>query len=314
MAQRTSSSHYTQGHSSYTIATHQTRTAEVDAAFLLPHMTKSDHILDVGCGPGSITLGLAKCASEGRTVGVDISTDVLSKAEALAVGSHAPTEGPGSIIFEEGNIIQGLSYPDDSFDVIYCSQVLGHFPLPDLPVRALTEIRRVLKPGGILATRDGTDAHSYPRRFHLDRLWGDNQRRVLAKVGPGEDITGMVMPALFRRAGFDVDGGKVHVGAGTTVYSGPEMRKWLAWRATGQLQKGDPFYQSWIDAGITEDEVQTTLDAVKQWAETDDAWYASLQCEMLAWQSVIFVSESGRSPLSLNVQDVRHQIRHSGRC
>jgi hypothetical protein len=67
-------------------------------------------------------------------------------------------------------------------------------------------------------------------------------------------------------------------------FSGPEVRKWLAWRAAGQLQQGDPFRQSWLDAGITEDEIQQTLLAVGKWAETEDAWYGALHCEMLAWK------------------------------
>lgn len=89
---------------------------------------------------------------------------------------------------------------------------------------------------------------------------------------------------LFRKAGFDTDGGKVHIGAGTKVFSGPESRKWLVWRAAGQLKEGDPFRQSWLDAGITENEIQQTLIAMEKWAETEDAWFASLQCEILAWK------------------------------
>jgi hypothetical protein len=100
---------------------------------------------------------------------------------------------------------------------------------------------------------------------------------------PEADGVGPRLPALFREAGFDADGGKVHVGAGTTVFTGPEKRKWLAWRATGQLTQGDAFRQSWLDAGITEGEIQETLAAIKEWTDTQDAWFASLQCEMLAW-------------------------------
>jgi carbonic anhydrase/acetyltransferase-like protein (isoleucine patch superfamily) len=74
------------------------------------------------------------------------------------------------------------------------------------------------------------------------------------------------MPELLRRVGFDADGGKVIVGAGTTVYSGAETRKWLAWRAKGHLQQGDEFRQSWLDAGITEEVIQETLVAVEKWA------------------------------------------------
>ncbi|KAF7556888.1 hypothetical protein G7046_g6177 [Stylonectria norvegica] len=86
------------------------------------------------------------------------------------------------------------------------------------------------------------------------------------------------MPAVFRNVGFDADGGKVRIGSGTTVYSGSEARQWLARRAAGQLKEGDVFYQSWLDAGITEDVIHETLQAVGKWAEMEDAWYAALQC------------------------------------
>jgi ubiquinone/menaquinone biosynthesis C-methylase UbiE len=285
MAQHSQPSNYTQGYSNHTLATHQLRTAESDAAFLLPHIKKIDRILDVGCGPGTITTGLARYASEGTTVGIDISTDVLQKAKKLAAEANVPTQGPGSVVFEEGNILERLAYPDNTFDIVYCSQVFGHLlPSPDLPLRALAEIRRILKPGGILATRDGAEQHFYPRSLDLDRLWGENQRRGLHKGAPEADAPGESMPALFRAAGFDADGAKVQVGAGTKVFSGRETRKWLAWRTSGQLQQGDPFHQSWLDAGITEDEIQQTLLAVEKWAEMEDAWFVALQCEMLAWK------------------------------
>jgi len=58
----------------------------------------------------------------------------------------------------------------------------------------------------------------------------------------------------------------------------------LAWRAAGQLKQGDPFRQGWLDVGITEDEIQETLRAVENWAETEDAWFVALQSEMLAWK------------------------------
>ncbi|KAH8909309.1 S-adenosyl-L-methionine-dependent methyltransferase [Coniochaeta sp. PMI_546] len=284
MAQDSQPSYYARSHSDYTVATHQSRTAESDAAFLLPHIKKTDHILDVGCGPGTITTGLARYASEGRVIGIDISADILQKAKTLAAEANVQTQGPGSVSFEQGNVLTGLSYPDDTFDVIFASQVLGHFPPPDLPIKALKEMRRVLKPGGILATRDAASGHFYPRSLNLDHLWTANQFRASRKGNPEADPTGTMMPALFRGAGFDADGGKVRLGAGTKLFAGRETRKWLAWRTKGQLTPGDPFYQSWIDAGISEEEIQETVSAVEKWAETEDAWAASLQCEMLAWK------------------------------
>ncbi|KAB8343282.1 hypothetical protein FH972_022869 [Carpinus fangiana] len=276
MASHTENNSYKQGHSDHTTSTHRLRTAESDAAFLLPYIRKTDHILDVGCGPGTITTGFAKYASEGRVVGIDISEDVLQTAKML--GAASP------VVFEQGNILEKVGYPDESFDIIYCSQVFGHLPPPDLPLKALAEIRRVLKPGGLLATRDATAQHFYPRSLDLDRLWVQNLTRVLHKGVADMDPTGPRMPSLLRLAGFDADGGKVHLGVGSTIFSGLETRKWLARRATGQLNQGDPFYQSWLDTGITNKEIQETLHAVARWVETEDAWYAALQCEMLAWK------------------------------
>jgi ubiquinone/menaquinone biosynthesis C-methylase UbiE len=277
-------SNYTQGHSDYTIATHESRTAESDAAFLLPFIKKTDHILDAGCGPGTITTSFANYASEGTITGIDMSEEVLERAKKLATEAKVPFDGLGSVIFEHGNVLEGLFYPDNTFDIVYCSQLFGHLPSPDLSCRALAELRRVLKSGGILATRDGVAQHFYPQSLELDRLWVRNQARGLNKGPPPVDPTGTIMPALFRSVGFDVDGGRVLVGAGTKVYAGAETRNWLAWRAVGQLQEGDAFRQSWLEAGITEKEIQQTMRAVKEWAETDDAWYAALQCEMLAWK------------------------------
>ncbi|KAJ5593920.1 uncharacterized protein N7459_000128 [Penicillium hispanicum] len=272
MASASQTHNYKQGYSSQTVATQQARTAEAEAAFLLPYIKKTDFILDVGSGPGTITIGLSKCASEGRTVGIDISANVLQRAKAAADEASIPNEGPGSILFEEGNILEGLPYPDNTFDVVFCSQTLGYMPPPDMPGKALAEMRRVLKAGG-----GGVD---------LDRLWVGNFQRAVLKGHPHPEagLAPPVMPALLRRAGFDADAGKVRIGTGSSTFWGPDMRHKLSTRAESQLQPGDPLYRSWLEAGITEDEIRETVLASRKWAETEDAWYAALHCEMLAWK------------------------------
>ncbi|KAI0977272.1 S-adenosyl-L-methionine-dependent methyltransferase [Xylaria arbuscula] len=285
MSQNEQSDNYKQGYSKYTTATHEKRTAESNAAFLIPHIKKTDHILDVGCGPGTITTGFAKYAPEGIIIGVDMSKDVLEKAKKLATEASVPMEGPGSVRYEEGNVLERLPYPDGTFDIVYSSQLLGHIPPPDLPRQALVEMRRVLKPGGILAAIGGLSSSFYPKSLQLDRLWTENLSKVLRQGAPdGVEDTWVSLPAYFRSAGFDADGGKVQISAGTQLVQGAETRKWLAWRVAGQLQPEDPFYQSWLKAGITKEEIEETIDAVNKWAETEDAWFAGLQCEMLAWK------------------------------
>ncbi|TGJ87660.1 hypothetical protein E0Z10_g1092 [Xylaria hypoxylon] len=285
MSQKNPSENYKQGYSSYTTATHEKRTAESSASFLIPHIKKTDHILDVGCGSGTITTGFTKYAHEGVIIGLDMSTEILERAKKLADEASVPTEGPGSVRFEHGNVLEGLPYPDDTFDIVYCSQVLGHMPPPDQPRQALVEMRRVLKPGGIMASRTGAFSVFYPTHLQLDRLWTENLGKLLRRGAPdGVEDTWESVPAFYRRAGYDADGGKVQVGAGTMVVSGLEARKWLAWRAAGQLKPDDPFHQSWLDTGISKEEIQETVHAINKWAETEDAWFAGLQCEILAWK------------------------------
>ena len=71
------------------------RTASREAAFFLPHLHPGMQILDVGCGPGSITLGLAEVVAPGKVVGIDLQPMQIEQARALAV-----ERGVDSVRFE----------------------------------------------------------------------------------------------------------------------------------------------------------------------------------------------------------------------
>ena len=136
---------YTHGHHAAIVASHAQRTAENSAGFLLPYLERGQRLLDVGCGPGSITVDLAELVAPGPVVGVDREPAVLEGARRLG-----EERGLTNLTFEPADVY-ALPYPDDHVDVVYAHQVLQH--LVD-PVAALTEMRRVLRPGGVLAVRD----------------------------------------------------------------------------------------------------------------------------------------------------------------
>lgn len=102
-------------------------------------------LLDVGCGPGTMTLDLAAFVAPGRVIGVEnVEAPLVAAREAAAArGDETTTFGVGDAL--------ALPFPDDSFDVVHAHQVLQH--LTD-PVTALREMRRVCRPGGWVAARD----------------------------------------------------------------------------------------------------------------------------------------------------------------
>ena len=136
---------YTHGHHDSVVSQHVRRTAEECAAFLLPRLRPGMRLLDCGCGPGSITLGLARAVAPGEVVAIDVVDDVLERARDLARDT-----GVTNVKFQTANIYEP-PFDDDTFDAVYGHQVLQH--LAD-PVGALRQMRRVLRPGGVVGVRD----------------------------------------------------------------------------------------------------------------------------------------------------------------
>src|SRR5437879_2234346 len=104
-----------------------------------------DGDLDAGCGSGGITLGLAEVVAPGETAGIDVAPSEVEVARALAA-----ERGITNVRFETGSVYD-LPFEDASFDAALAGNTLEH--LCD-PLRALKELRCVLKPGGIVGVRD----------------------------------------------------------------------------------------------------------------------------------------------------------------
>lgn len=136
---------YMHGHHESVLRSHAWRTVENSAAYLIPELAAGLAVLDVGSGPGTITIDLARRVAPGFVTGVDASADIVLQASALA---H--DEGIHNVSFHVGDVYS-LDFDDNTFDIVHAHQVLQHLANP---VAALKEIKRVLKPGGLLAARD----------------------------------------------------------------------------------------------------------------------------------------------------------------
>lgn len=145
---------------------HGTRTAENSAAYLLNSgcIKETSHILDIGCGPGTISCDFASLAPKGKIVGIETNDVVLYKARAIAQSRNLT-----NIEFTVGDV-QALDFPDASFDIVHTHQVLQH--VAD-PIKSLQEMLRVTKPGGVVAARtaDFSTLAMYPDGDGLLEEW-----------------------------------------------------------------------------------------------------------------------------------------------
>jgi ubiquinone/menaquinone biosynthesis C-methylase UbiE len=154
---------YSPGYGEQLVGSYQERSVGREAAFLKPFLRPGMDLLDCGCGPGSITVGLARLVAPGNVRGVDI------EPSQIALASSRPRDaGVASLGFEVASVY-ALPFPDETFDAVFMHALLQH--LGD-PLAAIREARRVLKPGGVIGVRDDDlgSLISSPVDRHMERV------------------------------------------------------------------------------------------------------------------------------------------------
>lgn len=112
---------YAFGYSEAAVEMMGARTAQIQAGFLLPELAPDMSVLDIGCGPGSITVGLAEAVIRGRATGLDIEPSQIELARR-----RANEMGLGNCHFEVGSVFD-LPFADNSFNVVFGHTILMQF-------------------------------------------------------------------------------------------------------------------------------------------------------------------------------------------
>ena len=259
---------YIADHSEPVLRSHTWRTAGNSAAYLLDSIKPSMRILDVGCGPGTISADLAALVPQGEVIAIDYGPDAIEKAKILA-----SERGLRNLSFEVGDANK-LRFEAQTFDIVHSHQVLQH--LSD-PPQALREWRRVTKEGGVVASRvaDMAAVSYFPgvlKDFH--DLYLKVARHSGGFPDGGRRVLSWAMKAGFERSA-------ISSSSSVWCYSSPEERRWWSNLWADRLTKSSLAINA-IDSGnASQEELERLAEVWHEWGDCDDGFYALLHGEIL---------------------------------
>ncbi|MET9746054.1 class I SAM-dependent methyltransferase [Streptomyces ardesiacus] len=259
---------YTHGHHESVLRSHTWRTAENSAAYLLGSLRPYMRILDVGCGPGTITADLAERVPDGHVTGVDRAPEIVAAARAAAAA-----RGLDNTDFAVADV-HALDYPDDTFCVVHAHQVLQH--VGD-PVRALREMKRVARPNGIVAVRDSDYGAMtwFPASAGMDD-WLDLYHRV-ARANGGEPDAGRRLKAWALAAGFT----DITATSATWTFTTPEEREWWSGLWADRTLASAYAERATEGGHATPEQLRAVSAAWREWGKRPEGWFGVLHGEIL---------------------------------
>ncbi|GFF22546.1 uncharacterized methyltransferase C1B3.06c [Aspergillus udagawae] len=263
---------YTTDHSSSVLQTHGWRTLSNSASYILPYIQPDFQILDVGCGPGSMTVDFAKHVPRGHVTGVEHVPEPLEAARALA-----SSESAANVSFLVGDI-HNLPFPDNTFDIVHAHQVLQH--IAD-PVQAFKEMRRVAKQGGIVAVRESASLTWYPESEGIT-AWQELGERMSRAKG-GNPHPGRFIHTWAKKGGFHRE--NIKTSAGSWCFSSPDERKYWGGSMEERARSSGFALMAVKEGFATEGDLNKIAMGWRAFVEEEDAWFGLLHGEVVCWKS-----------------------------
>jgi ubiquinone/menaquinone biosynthesis C-methylase UbiE len=232
------------------------RTAESHAAFFLPLLHKNAKLLDVGCGPGTITRGLAARVAPAEAVGVDRA------AAQLEIARTAPGH-PQNLRYLDASVY-ALPFADGYFDAVFGHALFEHLAEP---VRAARELRRVLRPGGVigLCSPDWDGFILAPEEPGLDEALA--LYRKVQEVNGGNTRAGRKLGEWLGEAGFK----DAHMDARLECYPDrPLIGEYLAERLDRTAMDAEELKR----AGAQAADAERAAAALRRWQARDGSLFA----------------------------------------
>jgi len=270
---------YALGYSEEWLELMERRSASLEAGHVVNFVKPDSRILDVGCGPGSITIDLAELVSDGHVTGLDISDGQFERARALA-----KERGLENVTFQMGDAYE-LPFEDESFDIVCSNTLLMH--LSD-PARGIAEMKRVLKPGGYICARDphfsARDIYGSTPCPVEDGVHKTNLAFLRVNEQDGSDWdAGIKLRGRLKAAGF------LNVESGQSSNVNGNDDAWDVVRKTPAILRERLTRDLWmrsVELGVmTSEEVKAMYD-----------WVLGLNNDPAAWSVMPFIWATGRKP------------------
>lgn len=265
---------YSQGHQESVLRSHSSRTVENSASYIIPYLKPGIRILDVGCGPGTISVDFVKyIGPNGHVIAIDNCDDSV-----FEIGRDMARKAGCSdaIEFRHGNAFN-LDFADGMFDIVHAHQVLQH--VPD-PVAVLKEMKRVAKPGtGIVAARDAIyDTFTWYPFYPAIDTW----RRVYyscARFSKGDPNGGCKLLSWALKAGYPRSA--IKCSADVWCYADEEKRAWWGGLWADRMIKSQ-MHETALEQGYaSEEELQEAAKALRAWAAAEDGWFSLTNGEII---------------------------------
>lgn len=259
---------YTMGYGVASTSIMAVRTAKQHAPFFTSRLKPGMKVLDCGCGPGTVSLGLAEIVAPGEVVATDI------EESQLAIGrKEAERRALSNIRFERASIYE-LPFESNHFDAVFSSAVIGNL---QEPVRGFEEIHRVLKDGGLVAIKEFD--HGGDLLYPMDPVIGEGlalydrlRRHYGHDPESGRKVFGYLQQAGFR----DISVAATY----DTIYDVVALRR-ISEMLSRLVQEA--FAKPLQDFGWADPElIQRIKEAWLRFPESPGAFYAMAWCEALA--------------------------------